>query len=214
MEKVVIEATHRNLVGKKVGTLRRAGKLPGVMYGYKIDPTPITMDLRGISRILVGLSQSHIVYLNVAGKEHAALVREKQRDFIRGTLKHIDFQVVSLTEKIRTKVSIEVTGVSPAIRNFNGVVVTDTSEVEVESLPQDLPESFVVDVSSLLNIGDAIYVKNLAIPANVELFSNPEELIVVITSGAQEGVEDGAEGEISEPEVMERGKKEDPGKQD
>ncbi len=209
MEKVVIEAVRRDVVGKKVGALRRAGKLPGVMYGHKFEPTPILMDLRDASRTLAHISQSQIVYLSLDGKEHAALVREKQRDFIRGTLKHVDFQVVSLTEKIRTNVSIEITGVSPAIKNFNGVVVTDTNQVEVEALPQDLPENFVVDVSTLENIGDAIYVKDLVLPANVELISNPEDIIVVITGAAPELAEEELEEESAEPEVIERGKKEE-----
>lgn len=209
MEKVVIEAVRRDVVGKKVGALRRAGKLPGVIYGHNFESTPILMDLRDASRTLVHVSQSQLVYLSLDGKEHAALVREKQRDFIRGTLKHVDFQVVSLTEKIRSYVSIEITGVSPAIKNFNGVVVTDTNQVEVEALPQDLPENFVVDVSTLENIGDAIYVRDLALPANVELISNPEDIVVVITGAAPELIEEEVEEEVAEPEVIERGKKEE-----
>ena len=209
MEKVVIEAVRRDITGKKVGALRRAGKLPGVIYGHKVQSTPIVMDLRETSRILSTLSQSHIVTIQLEGKEHATLVREKQRNYVVGNLTHVDFQVVSLTEKIRTNITIELTGVAPALKDFNGVVITELNEVEVECYPQDLPESFVVDITSLKNIGDNLAVKDLVVPKNVEILNDPDEIIVLITSGAQEISEEEIAEEVAEPEVIERGKKED-----
>lgn len=209
MKEVLIEAELRTVIGKKVGVLRREGKLPGVIYGHKISPTPILMDLHNVSQQLSAISQSHIVTISVDGKKHAALVREKQRDYIRGTLKHVDFQVVSLTEKIRTHVTIEFIGLAPAIKNFNGVVVTEINQVEVEAFPNDLPEKFVVDLSKLENLGDSIYVKDLDIPANVTLFTEENDVIVVVTGVAEEKVEEEAGEVAAEPEVIERGKKEE-----
>jgi large subunit ribosomal protein L25 len=208
MEKTIIEATRRTVIGKKVGALRREGKLPGVIYGHNVEPTPILMDLREASRTLASLSQSHIVTIVLEGAEHAALVREKQKDYILNILKHVDFQVVSLSEKIRTMVTVDIVGTSPAVKNFNGVVVTEISEVEVEALPQNLPERFVVDISKLENIGDAIYIKDLEVPANVDLLKEASDVIVVITGGAEEITEE-EEETAAEPEVIERGKKEE-----
>ncbi len=111
MEKVVLQATRRTVTGKQVRAIRREGLLPGIMYGHHFDPTPISLDLHTSTLALAGLSSSSLIYLNLEGSEHASLIREKQRDFIRGTLKHIDFQVVSLTEKIRADVNIEITGI-------------------------------------------------------------------------------------------------------
>lgn len=213
MEKTIIEATRRTVIGKKVGALRREGKLPGVIYGHNVEPTPILMDLREASRTLASLSQSHIVTIVLEGAEHATLVREKQKDYILNILKHVDFQVVSLSEKIRTMVTVDIVGTSPAVKNFNGVVVTEISEVEVEALPQNLPERFVVDISKLENIGDAIYIKDLEVPANVDLLKEASEVIVVITGGAEEITED-EEETAAEPEVIERGKKEEAGDED
>jgi large subunit ribosomal protein L25 len=213
MEKTIIEATRRTVIGKKVGALRREGKLPGVIYGHNVEPTPILMDLREASRTLAPLSQSHIVTIVLEGAEHAALVREKQKDYILNILKHVDFQVVSLSEKIRTMVTVDIVGTSPAVKNFNGVVVTEISEVEVEALPQNLPERFVVDISKLENIGDAIYIKDLEVPANVDLLKEASDVIVVITGGAEEITED-EEETAAEPEVIERGKKEEVGDED
>lgn len=209
MEKLVIQATRRSVTGKKVGALRRDGKLPGVLYGYQIESTPILMELREASRVLAHASSSQLITINLDGKEFATLVREKQRDFIKGTLLHVDFQVVSLTEKIRTSVGIELSGTSPAVKDYNGVVVQELDEVEVEALPQDLPDKFVVDISGLTKIGDAVFVRDLNVPSSIEVLNEPDEVVVIITGAAPEISEEEVTEEISEPEVIERGKKEE-----
>jgi large subunit ribosomal protein L25 len=144
------------------------------------------------------------------GEKHLALVRERQRDFIRGTLKHIDFQVVSMKEKLRTSVSVVIVGESPAVKDFNGVLVTGLDEVEVECFPQDLPERIMADISGLKQIGDAIYVRNLVISEKVEVLEDPNEVVVVVTAQAAEEVEEVVVEEVvAEPELIEKGKKEE-----
>ncbi len=210
MEKYVIEAIKRDVVGKKVGVLRREGKLPGVIYGHKFEAMPILMDSKVATKVLNSLTSSSIVTIVVDGKEHAALVREKQMDYIRNQFIHVDFQAVSQTEKIRAKVGVVLTGTAPAVKDFNGVVVEGLDAIEVEALPKDLPERFVIDITKLANIGDAIHVSDVEVPANVEIVDDPEEMIVLITSPAAEEVETpAAEGEVIEPEVIEKGKKEE-----
>jgi large subunit ribosomal protein L25 len=137
------------------------------------------------------------------------LVREKQRDPISGALLHVDFLEVSLTEKLRANVGIHFEGESPAIKNYDGVVVIGTEVIEVEALPRDLPERIVVDLSRLLEIGDAIYVRDLDVPAKVRIMTDLDEIVVNITAPAYEPEIEGAEGGLAEPEVIERGKKED-----
>jgi large subunit ribosomal protein L25 len=214
MEKVVINASHRTITGKKVGVLRREGKLPGVLYGHNFEATPILMDLRQASKVLHAVTGSSIVTIDIDGKEHAAIVREKQRNFIRGTLLHVDFQVISLTEKLRANVSIELIGTSPAVKDLNGLVVAGIDELEVECLPQYLPEKIVVDVSSLDKIGDGIFVRDLKLDGNITILSHADEQIVHITAQKaeeEEVVAAVAEGEVGaeEPEVIEKGKKEE-----
>ena len=153
MEKAVLNATHRTVIGKHVGALRREGKLPAIIYGTHMEPTPITLDLREATKFFAPLTESSIVTISLDGEEHATLVREKQRDVIKRTLLHVDFQAVSLTEKLRTEVIIELTGTAPAVKDFNGVVVTGLDELEVECLPSDLPERIVVDISKSTESG-------------------------------------------------------------
>jgi len=214
MEKFVLKATKRSVTGKHVAKLRREGKLPGVLYGHHFETTPITMDLKETSTVLGKLSSSSIITIDLNGQEHAALVREKQRDYLRDTLLHVDFQVVSLTEKIRANVGIEFSGISPAVKDLNAILVAGIDEIEVECLPQDLPEKIIVDVSGLKNIGDSIYLHDIPIPQDVEFLTDPNELIVVASFVKEEVVEavapvEGVEGAEAEPEVIEKGKKEE-----
>ena len=210
MEEVTIKAVKREVTGKQVKALRRQGLLPAVLYGRNFPSTPISLDLRDASHTLSHMTTSVLVTVVLDGEKHLALVRERQRDFIRGTLKHIDFQVVSMKEKLRTSVSVVIVGESPAVKDFNGVLVTGLDEVEVECFPQDLPERIMADVSGLKQIGDAIYVRNLVISEKVEILEDPNEVVVVVTAQAAEEVEEVVVAEVvAEPELIEKGKKEE-----
>jgi large subunit ribosomal protein L25 len=213
MESRTIKATRRSLTGKQVKALRREGRLPAVMYGHNVEPITISMDAHDASLMLAGLSSSTILTIDLEGEEHAVLVREKQRDYIKNRLVHVDFQVVSLTEKIRASVSIDVHGTAPAVSNFDAVVVTNVTSVMVEALPRDLPERLIVDISGLENIGDAIHVRDLKVSDKVAILADLDEVVVVMTSAAPEVTEEEgegiSEGEMAEPEVIERGKREE-----
>lgn len=210
MEKIVINAEKRTVTGKQVGVLRRAGKLPGVIYGNKVDPIAITMDLKQSTHILNNATSSSIIQIDLEGVEYAVLVREKQKDYLKNRFIHIDFQAVSQTEKIKAEVGIEFIGIAPAIKDFSGVIVEGITAIEVEALPKDLPERFVVDISQLAEIGNAIYIKDLSIPSNVEVLSPLEDMIVMVSAPAAEEIEVVETEELAEePEVIEKGKKED-----
>jgi large subunit ribosomal protein L25 len=211
MEKVVIQAKKRAVVGKQVRALRRDGMLPAVIYGYGIDPISIVLDAHSASRILARASSSTLVTIELAGKQYPTLVREKQLDFIRNILIHVDFLAVSMTEKITATVGIQLEGTAPAVEEFNAIIVNNLTELEVECLPSDLPEHFVVDISGLAEIGDGVYVRDVPPPANVEILSDPDEIIVVATAMAAEEVEEVvvAVEEGEEPAVIDKGKKEE-----
>ena len=208
MEKVVINAEKRDVVGKKVGSLRRQGLIPGVMYGHNEPPFPITMNAREIERVINNLTSSSIVTVKVNGESHQALIREKQKDYIRNQIIHIDFQILSLKEKIRSKIEVKLVGVAPAVKNFNGIVLQEREFIDVEALPADLPERITVDISGLENIGDLIRVGDLDISDAVTVFDDVNDVIVSISGAmAEEAVEEEvttAEG--TEPEVVEKGK--------
>ncbi len=208
--KVVLQATKREVIGKQVGALRRAGKLPAVLYGHQIKSMPIMLDPLEVSRTLAHLTSSSLVTIDQDGQENPALVREKQRDFMKNNrLLHLDFQVISLTEKIRTKVGIELVGKAPAVKDFLAVIATGLTELEVECMAQALPERIVVDISGLAEIGDAIHVRDITLPDEVEVLDEMDEMIAVASATKEEQIVAEAPGEAeAEPEVIESGKKE------
>lgn len=216
MSKIILNAEPRTVIGKQVKQLRRQGKLPAIIYGNKIDSKSISLDLRDASKVLSNVTSSSLVTIVLEGKEYPSLVREKQIDFILRTLKHVDFQAVSLTEKIRASVTIHFEGESFAVKELDAILSSGISQIEIEAFPQDLPEGFIVDISKLKEIGDSILVKDIDIPENVEVLSNPEEMVVFASISrpeAEEEVEVVEEEELEttevEPEVIEKGKQED-----
>ncbi len=216
MEQVVLKAERRNVLGKKVKQLRREGKLPAVLYGKHIDPIPLVLDFREASKALRGLSTSTLVILEVEGQRHTAVVRERQKDYIKNTLLHVDFQALSLTEKMRVEVPIELEGEAPAVKTYGGILVQTLESVEVESLPGDMPERLIVDLSNLQEIGDSITVADLVLPPHVRVLEDPDETIVVITAPRSEEEIEAASGtaeESEEPEVIAKGKAEEEGEE-
>jgi large subunit ribosomal protein L25 len=219
MEKVVIPAEKRTVIGKQVKALRREGKLPAVIYGHGIEPMSIVLDTRDASRTLARASSSTLVTISLDGKEYPTLVREKQLDFIRNSLIHVDFLAVSMTEKITANVGVNVVGEAPAVKDFGAILVTGLTELEVECLAADLPESFTVDVSGLTEISSGVYVKDIEAPEGVEILSDPEEVLVVATAMVEEEIEEEVEEEellegeeeLEEPEVIGRGKEDEEG---
>ncbi len=220
-DQIVIEAKKRALKGKKVKTLRREGLLPGIIYGRQgkklLDPIPIQLDLHEASKIINTLTGSSLVTLEIDGEEYPAILREAQKDVIYGTLLHVDFLGVSLTEKLSTAVPIELIGQAPAELSMAAVVVTGISELEIECLPQAMPERIEVDATVLVDIDSAIYVKDLELSDDIDVITEPDELIAAVTYVTiEEEEEEEEEGELAdlleedmEPEVIEKGKKED-----
>lgn len=210
MENVVLKANKRVVKGKQVRALRRTGKMPAVVYGSVLkEPLSIELDQREASKTLRSVGSSTVLTVDVDGKQIPTLVRERQRNFLSGEYLHIDFLAISLTETVRTAVSIVLEGESPAVKD-GGLLITGVDVIEVEALPQDLPEHFVVDLSVLKEMGEAIYVKDLAIPKGVDCLTDMEEMIAVVTApSTAEAAEEVAEEELessSEPEVIEKGK--------
>lgn len=214
MEKVVLKAVKRDVTGKQVKAMRREGKLPAVIYGRHTEPINISLDAHSASLALAKLSSSSILTIEVDGKEYPTLVREKQRDFIKNRLLHVDFLAVSLTEKLRADVSLRFIGVSTAVKDYNAILVHNLEQFRVEGLPADLPEYIEVDISSLVRPGEGIRVKDVPVSAKIRVLDDPETMVAVATvSRIEEAVTEAAAEGAPTPEepalAVERGKKEE-----
>jgi large subunit ribosomal protein L25 len=216
MEKVVLNAERRDVIGKQVKAMRRAGKLPAVIYGRHTDPMNITLDDHDASLVLGRLTSSSLVTIALDGTEYPALVREKQRDYIKNRLLHVDFLAVNLSETLRATVSINFVGVSMAVKDYNAVLVTNLQSLEVECLPTDLPERIDVDISVLDRPGESIRVRDVKVSDKIRILDDPDTTVAVASFAKveEEGAAvPGAEAvtpSAAEPELaVERGKKEE-----
>jgi large subunit ribosomal protein L25 len=213
-EEVLINAQKRNVTGKQVKALRRQGLLPGVIYGRHIEAFPIQMDAHDASLILDKLTASSLITIDVDGEKFNVLMRDRQRDVIFGDLLHVDFLVVSLTEKLRATVELKLVGEAPVADNPEVVVTQVLNAIEIEALPQDLPEVIEVDISTLETVDDEITVADLNLGEDIAILTDPNETIVSVGYVAQEEVAEEEEAEeLAEPKVVERGKKEAAGEE-
>lgn len=205
-EEIIIKAENRTVKGKQVNALRRAGYLPGVIYGRHLKAFPIQMNGHEASLKLGRLSSSSLITIDVDGTSHTVIVRDRQRDPIYGRLLHVDFLAVSLTEVLRTTVEISLVGEAPVSKLADVVILHNLYELAIECLPRDLPAKIEVDISGLMSTDDSITVADLKLGDKITVLTDPEEVIVSVGYAQQEPVVEVAVEE--EPEVAEKGKKE------
>jgi len=214
VSELILNAERRAVTGKKVKALRRQGFLPAVLYGTGIESIPIKLDLKEASKVISAAGGSTVVSLKVGKKTHQVLVRDIQRHVIRRDLLHVDLLKVAMDIAIRTEVPLVFVGESPAVRDLGGLLVTELFEIEVESLPAFLPDRITIDLEPLAEINDTITVGDLSFGEGVEAITSPDEVITRVIYQVEEEIEEEEELEevISveeEPEVVERGKREE-----
>jgi large subunit ribosomal protein L25 len=211
-ENRLLQAQKRNVTGKQVGALRRAGRMPGVVYGRGIDPIAIEMDSLAATRVLEQASASTLLDLEVEGQTHKVLVRELQRHPLRRSVDHVDLMKVALDVAIRTTVPLELSGEASAVKTFGGVLVTGVSEIEVEALPQDLPSHITVDLEPLATMEARIVVGDLFLGKGVRVLTDAQAVVARVIYQVEEKLEEEvapAAALTPEPEIIGRGKKEE-----
>ena len=170
----------RTVLGKKVSALRRRGVLPGVLFGGHADSTPIETDLHTFAMSYRRWGNTTLLALTgLDGGEVPALIHDVSRDPVTGRMLHVDLTRVSLTEKTHADVPLHFVKESPAVRTLGAVLLHALSEVTVEAFPQDIPRAIEVDLSGLLEIDDAIYVRDLIVDGTkLRITNDPDDLVV------------------------------------
>ncbi len=210
MEKYVLNAHKREVIGKKVKSLRREGKLPAIIYGHEIEPMPITLETKQVHQVLKQVGANTLISIKVGKDEFLTLVRDIQREVIMRDLLHLDFQAVSLEETITTSLPVVMIGEAPAVTELEGLLILGMDEIQIEAKAKDLPDTVSVDVSGLIEIGDQIFVRDLVIPGDVKILDDPDGVVIVATAPTLmeeivDEVEEGAElfEELTDAELME-----------
>lgn len=181
MAEITINATKRTVSGKPVNKLRKAGKLPAVVYGHNVQSENIEVSENEFLKAFKKAGESTIVNLSVEGKNIPVLIQDVHSHYLKDTPIHVDFYAVNMSEKLTATVPLHFIGESQAVKALGGTLARNLSEVEVECLPMDLPQSLEVDISALNTFDDAIRISDLKVSDKVEILGNPEEVIAVVT---------------------------------
>ncbi|MFQ5532273.1 MAG: 50S ribosomal protein L25, partial [Candidatus Methylomirabilales bacterium] len=215
MEFVDFKVQRRADTGKGAARqLRRGGQLPAILYGEG-DPIALTVDRRGLLRVM-GTEAGENVILNltiVNGKEltRKAMVKEMQVDPVTGTLLHADFLSISMERAIEVEVPVEVVGVAIGVKEKGGTLTQILRELSVRCLPAAIPDRITIDVSHL-DVGDGLHVKDVSIPADVELLTDTEQVVATVTAPVVEEVAAPVEEEVAAPAAEEAPPEETPPK--
>ncbi len=212
METMKLQAKPRTKLGKQGSKdSRRRGALPAILYGHGMKPLAVEVNYRDfLSALHTKAGENVLINLDVEGvklKESTCLIKEMQHHPVSDKVEHVDFTVISLTEKITVKVHLTVSHAEEAAGiKEGGVLDIVHHEIEIECLPTQIPDKIEVNVKDM-KINDAIHVKDLVLAQGISVKLSPDEVVVAIHPPAKEEEPAAAEGEATQPEVIEKGKK-------
>ena len=187
--------------------LRREGKVPGVVYGAHHESTSIAIDAVAFSKALKAAGEATVVSLTGLGESVPTLIHQVDLDPLTSKPQHVDFYAITKGEKVQVHVPLEFIGESAAVKSGANLVKV-LHEIEVEADPMLLPRDLKVDLAMLVNLNDQIHVRDIKIPAGVELVTGEDEVIAIAQEVAHER-EEVASADISSVEVEKKGKDEE-----
>ena len=178
MDKIVISATTRDSFGKKNAELRKNGKIPAVIYGNNKENATVTLDAKEFTKAFAGAGHSAIVELKLdEGAGENVLIQDIDMDPVRNEISHADFYRVNMNKTIRTEVPLHFIGESPAVFQQEGSLFKNIEDVEVETLPANLPPHIEIDISVLDDFSKSIHISDIKAPEGVEILEDAEQLI-------------------------------------
>lgn len=188
MKKYTLNANIRDLLGRKVKTLRNDGLAPANIFGKNVKSTSIQINTKEFQAVYKEAGETSIVELNLGKDIRHTLISNVQLHPVTDEILHVDFREVNLKEKITAQVPVELEGESQAEKSGVGTVVTQLSEIEVEALPTDIPENFTINIESLSDVDQAIYVKDIKAPSGVTITEDSESIVVKVEPQQKEEV--------------------------
>ena len=207
MQKNILKAEKRKLLGRKVNRLRREGFLPANIYGKKIKSLAIKLSLADFEKVYKAIGETGVVEIVIGKQKRPVLISNVQLDPVTDKPLHVDFHQIDLKEKTTAAVPVELIGESPAEKQGLGTVVQYLDEIEVEALPKDLPDKFEIDLSKLAKVDQAVQIKDLVVDTKkVKILAEKGQLVVKVEPPRKE--EEEVAPPAPEEEVTEEAEKE------
>lgn len=185
-----LTAQKREIFGKKTKTLKQQGFIPAELYGHGLANLHLIVSAKDFSKVFREAGESTLIKLKIdspSGEDKFnVLIHDFQKNYLTDEFSHIDFYSVRMDEKIKTSVPLEFIGEAPAVKEMGGTLVKAMQEVEIEALPADLPHHISVDVSSIKEIGDSIFIKDLNFGKGVKILVELETVVATVAELAKE----------------------------
>ena len=176
--KLIVEK--RKILGKQVKKLRKEGVLPANIYGKGIKSLAVQLPQKEFEKVFKEVRETGLVDVTIDGELKPSLIHNVQYDYLHNIPLHADFYQVNLKEKVKTMVPIKIAGEAKAVVDKLGLLLQPLSEVEVEALPEDLPEYIEVNVEPLAVVNDQIIVESIKLPKGVTVLTDPSQVVVKI----------------------------------
>ncbi len=212
MDRTTLQVTPRKIVGKKVKQLRKQGLIPAHIFGYNTEPINVSVGYDVLKTTFQHSGETGLIDLQLEGQTYPVLIQNIQEHAVSGEPLNIDFHKVNLKEKVTVTIPVIPVGEPIAVEQKIGILEQPIAEVEIEALPTDLIENIEVDVATLAQIDDALYVKDLNVPEAITILTDPEEMVVKIgplmtaeMEALEAEIEAEAEEAQAETEVSEEG---------
>lgn len=205
-EKHTVKAAKRTVFGKKTKHLRAEGLMPANIYGKGIESTAIQLPVKEFVSLFKTVGETGLVYVQVDGQDKPTLIQNVQYDFLTHEPVHADFYQVNLKEKVKAMIPVELVGEAKAEAEKVGLLLHTLNEIEVEALPDRLPEKFEVDVTNLAAVDDQITVADLKTGEGVAILTDGEQVVAKISElVSQEAEEQAAEEAAAQTEAQAEG---------
>jgi large subunit ribosomal protein L25 len=178
----------RTVVGKKTRFLRHQGLTPAHLFGHNIDSLPVQCSTSELQHTIAKKGTTRLLDVTLSGEKEprSVFIREIQRDALSGELIHVDFYQVNKNERIRVAVPVVLVGEAPASKLKNNIIEQLVNELEIESLPGELPPQIEVDITPLTDVNNSISIRDLKLKKGVIVLAAPELLLVKVSAIAEE----------------------------
>ena len=197
--------TTLEITARKPKEAVKVGFIPAVFYGKKTASTPVLVSKIKFKKALHEAGESTVITLK-GEKDFDAIIHDVQFDPVTDEPVHADFYVFEAGQKIEVEVPLVFEGVSPAVKDLQGILVKVIHDLPIKAEPKDLPHEIVVDISSLVDFESVIIAKDLKLPKGVELAIDPEDVIVSMAEPKEEPEEPAEPIDLSTIEVEKKGK--------
>ena len=188
---IELQAITREVLGKKVRFLRRQGIIPTHLFGHDVESIALQCDAAQLRRVLAQAGKTRLIDLKLdkAKKPRKVVVREVQREPCTGELLHADFYQVRMEEKIKVELPVVLVGEAPALKSKEHMLLHELDNLTIECLPDKIPANVQVDLSSLVEVEQAIRVKDIAIDKEITVLNDPEVVVAKISLRRREEIE-------------------------